>query len=70
MKKLEDKEGFNLSKIKVTLLKSLIGRKKDHIATANALGLKKIGKSMEHNDTPQIRGMVKKIEYLLQIEEA
>jgi len=59
-----------LSKIKVTLLKSLIGRKKDHIATANALGLKKIGKSMEHNDTPQIRGMVKKIEYLLQIEEA
>jgi len=70
LKKLEDKEGFNLSKIKVTLLKSLIGRKKDHIATANALGLKKIGKSMEHNDTPQIRGMVKKIEYLLQIEEA
>ncbi|HCW73658.1 MAG TPA: 50S ribosomal protein L30 [Clostridiaceae bacterium] len=59
-----------MSKIKVTLLKSLIGRKKDHIATANALGLKKIGKSMEHNDTPQIRGMVKKIEYLLQIEEA
>jgi large subunit ribosomal protein L30 len=59
-----------LSKIKVTLKKSLIGRKKDHIATANALGLSKIGKTMEHNDTPQVRGMVKKIEYLLQIEEA
>ncbi|WP_312650449.1 50S ribosomal protein L30 [Proteiniclasticum sp.] len=59
-----------MSKIKVTLKKSLIGRKKDHIATANALGLKKIGKSMEHNDTPQIRGMIKKVEYLLLIEEA
>jgi large subunit ribosomal protein L30 len=59
-----------LSKIKVTLKKSLIGRKKDHIATAKALGLSKIGKSIEHNDTPQIRGMIKKIEYLLQVEEA
>jgi len=59
-----------LSKVKVTLKKSLIGRKKDHIATAKALGLSKIGKSIEHNDTPQIRGMIKKIEYLLQVEEA
>jgi large subunit ribosomal protein L30 len=59
-----------LSKVKVTLKKSLIGRKKDHIATAKALGLSKIGKTMEHNDTPQIRGMIKKIEYLLQVEEA
>lgn len=59
-----------MSKIKVTLLKSLIGRKKDHIGTANALGLKKIGKSVEHNDTPQVRGMIKKIEYLLLVEEA
>ncbi|MBR0576286.1 50S ribosomal protein L30 [Proteiniclasticum sp. BAD-10] len=59
-----------MSKVKVTLKKSLIGRKKDHIATAKALGLSKIGKTMEHNDTPQIRGMIKKIEYLLQVEEA
>jgi len=59
-----------LAKIKVTLKKSLIGRKKDHIATAKALGLSKIGKTMEHNDTPQIRGMIKKVAYLLQVEEA
>ena len=59
-----------MSKVKVTLKKSLIGRKKDHIATAKALGLSKIGKTMEHNDTPQIRGMIKKIAYLLQVEEA
>ena len=59
-----------MSKIKVTLKKRLIGRKKDHIGTAKALGLSKIGKSIEHNDTPQVRGMIKKIEYLLQVEEA
>jgi len=58
-----------LAKIKITLKKSLIGRKKDHIATAKALGLSKIGKTMDHNDTPQIRGMIKKVAYLLLVEE-
>ena len=58
-----------MAKLKVTLVKSLIGRKKDHIATANALGLKKIGKTVEHNDTPQVRGMINKIDYLLNVEE-
>ncbi len=55
--------------LKITLVKSLIGRKKDHIATANALGLKKIGKSVQHEATPQINGMVKKISYMLNVEE-
>ena len=54
-----------MAKIKVTLVKSLIGRKKDHIATANALGLKKIGKTVEHELTPQIKGMIDKVNYLL-----
>ncbi|MCY6354703.1 50S ribosomal protein L30 [Clostridium sp. ZS2-4] len=58
-----------MAKLKVTLTKSLIGRKKDHIATVNALGLKKIGKSVNHEDTPQIRGMIEKVSYLLNIEE-
>ena len=58
-----------MAKLKVTLKKSLIGRKKDHIATANALGLKKIGKTVEHNDTPQVRGMINKIDDLLNVEE-
>lgn len=58
-----------MAKIKITLVKSLIGRKKNHIATANALGLKKIGKTIEHEDTPQIIGMIKKVDYLLKIEE-
>ncbi|WP_300380443.1 50S ribosomal protein L30 [Clostridium sp.] len=58
-----------MAKIKVTLVKSLIGRKKDHIATAQALGLKKIGKTVEHEENPQIRGMINKVDYLLKVEE-
>ena len=58
-----------MAKVKVTLVKSLIGRKKDHIAPPNALGLKKIGKTVEHEDTPQIRGMINKVDYLLKVEE-
>lgn len=58
-----------MAKLKITLSKSLIGRKKDHIATVNALGLKKIGKTVEHQDSPMIRGMIKKVSYLLSVEE-
>jgi large subunit ribosomal protein L30 len=58
-----------LAKLKLTLTKSLIGRKKDHIATATALGLKKIGNVVEHEDTPQIKGMINKVNYLLKVEE-
>lgn len=58
-----------MAKVKITLKKSLIGRKKDHIATVNALGLRKIGKTVEHDDTPQIRGMINKVSYLLEVEE-
>jgi large subunit ribosomal protein L30 len=58
-----------MAKIKVTLVKSLIGRKKSHIATANALGFKKIGTTVEHEENPQIRGMINKIDYLLKVEQ-
>jgi large subunit ribosomal protein L30 len=58
-----------LAKLKITLVKSLIGRKDDHIATVQALGLKKINNVVEHEDTPQLRGMVDKIGYLLKVEE-
>ena len=58
-----------MAKLKITLAKSLIGRKDDHIATVNALGLRKIGKVVEHEDTPQIRGMINKVSYLLTVEE-
>ncbi len=60
---------ITLAKLKITLVKSLIGRKDDHIATARALGLRKINKTVEFEDTPQVRGMIKKIGYLLKVEE-
>jgi large subunit ribosomal protein L30 len=58
-----------LAKVKITLVKSLIGRKKEHIATVNALGLRKIGKNVEHEETPQIKGMINKVIYLINVEE-
>jgi large subunit ribosomal protein L30 len=61
---------MTLAKLKITLKKSLIGRLDSHIATVNALGLKKIGKTVVHEDTPQIKGMIKKVSYLLEVEEA
>ena len=55
--------------LKITLVKSTIGRKKDHIAKVKALGLKKIRDCVELNDTPQIRGMIDKVSYLLNVTE-
>ncbi len=58
-----------MARVKITLVKSLIGRRKEHIATVNALGLRVIGKSVEHEETPQIKGMIQKAIYLLKVEE-
>ena len=58
-----------MAKVRVTLVKRLIGRKKDHIATANALGLKKIRNTVEVETNDAINGMIKKIDYLLKVEE-
>ncbi|MDQ3396210.1 MAG: 50S ribosomal protein L30 [Deinococcota bacterium] len=55
--------------MKVTLVRSLIGVKKDHRATVRALGLKKRGSSCQVNNTPDMRGMVHKVAYLLKVEE-
>jgi len=54
-----------MAKVKVTLTKSLIGCKKDQIATAHALGLKKPHDVVEHDDNAQIRGMINKISHLV-----
>ena len=58
-----------MSKIKLTLVKRLAGRLKAHQACARGLGIKKIHKTVEINDTPENRGMVNKINYLLKIEK-
>lgn len=56
--------------LKVTLVKSTLGQKKDQIATVKALGLRKIGQTVEQQDNPQIRGMVRKVAHLVKVEEA
>ena len=58
-----------MAKLKVTLEKSIIGRKKDHIATVKALGLKKIRDEKIHEATPAILGMIKKVDYMVKVEE-
>lgn len=55
--------------IKIKLIKSPIGRPEDHKKTVQALGLNKVGKVVEKKDTPQIRGMIKKIDYMLEVTE-
>ena len=59
-----------MADIKVKLVKSLIGSKKDQIATAQALGLKKIGDVSIQPNNPQTQGNVKKICHLIETTEA
>ena len=56
--------------LKITLVKSKIGRKKDQIATIEALGLKKIRSVVEQKDNDQTRGMIKKVSHLVEVVEA
>ena len=58
-----------MAKLKVTLIRSTCGRKKDQIATVAALGLHKIRSTVEHDDNPQIRGMMNKVSHLVSVEE-
>lgn len=54
--------------VKVTLIKSLNGRIASHKACVKGLGLRRIGHSVEVQDTPENRGMINKAHYLLQVE--
>ena len=58
-----------MAKIKVTLVKSTIGRLEVQKANVKALGLNKIGASKVHEDTPTIRGMIAKVPHLVKVEE-
>tara|TARA_B100000900_G_scaffold31991_1_gene24235 strand:+ start:10550 stop:10726 length:177 start_codon:yes stop_codon:yes gene_type:complete len=56
-----------MEKIKISQVKSKIGRPKDQKKTLEALGLKKINGIVEHNATPQIMGMINKVKHLIKI---
>lgn len=55
-------------KVKVTLVKSVIGTKQSHRATVTGLGLRRINHTVELEDTPAVRGMINKIAYLVKCE--
>ncbi|MBI4204891.1 MAG: 50S ribosomal protein L30 [Betaproteobacteria bacterium] len=55
-------------KIKVTLVKSLIGTRPEHRACVRGLGLRRINHTVEVADTPAIRGMINKVSYLVRCE--
>jgi large subunit ribosomal protein L30 len=55
-------------KIKVTLVKSIIGTKQDHRATVRGLGLRRINHTVELQDSPAVRGMIHKVAYLVKCE--
>jgi large subunit ribosomal protein L30 len=54
--------------IKVTLVKSIIGTKQDHRATVRGLGLRKLNSTSVVEDTPAVRGMIRKVAYLVKCE--
>ena len=57
-----------MAKVKVTKVRSHIGRPEKQKATLIALGLRKINSSSEHELTPQVAGMIKKVQHLIKIE--
>ena len=57
-----------MAKIKVTKVKSAINRTQNQKRTLEALGLKKIGQVVEHENTPNILGMIKKVNHLVSVE--
>lgn len=56
-----------MAMIKIKLVKSPIGKPETHKKTIAALGFKKIGQVVEKNDTPQIRGMIHQVDYMVEV---
>ena len=58
-----------MAQLKIKLVKSISGRIQKHIATAESLGLRKIGDTVEQPDNPSIRGMIFKVKHLVDVVE-
>jgi len=55
--------------VKVTQVKSAIGRKPSHVATLKGLGLRRIRHTVELEDTPSVRGMINTVYYMIKVED-
>lgn len=56
-------------RLRITLVRSVIGRPGDQARTVESLGLRKVNQTVEREDTPSIRGMITKIGHLIKVEE-
>jgi large subunit ribosomal protein L30 len=59
-----------VTKLRITQVKSQIGETPRHRGTLRALGLGRIGRSVEHAESPQLAGMLRKVRHLVRVEEA
>ena len=57
-----------MAKIKITQVKSAINRTKRQKATLEALGFRKLNQTVEHNDTPEIKGMIARVSHMVKVE--
>ena len=57
-----------MSTVKITQVRSGIGQSDRHLGTLRALGLGKIGRSAEHEDSPQLQGMLRRVRHLVTVE--
>jgi large subunit ribosomal protein L30 len=58
-----------MAKLNVTLKRSVIGEKPKTRANVRALGLRKLHQTVEHEDTPDVLGMIQKVRHLVEVEE-
>ncbi len=56
-------------RLRIRQLKSASGHRADQQATVRALGIRRLNQAVEHNDTPQIRGMIFKVRHLVRVDE-
>ncbi len=59
-----------MAKLRITQVRSQIGHSERHRGTLRALGLGKIGRTVEHEEKPELAGMLRKVRHLVQVEEA
>jgi large subunit ribosomal protein L30 len=59
-----------MAKVRITQVRSAIGQTDKHRGTLRALGLRKIGQSVEHDDGPVVAGMLRKVRHLVKVDDA
>jgi large subunit ribosomal protein L30 len=66
---MSDTQAAPKGQLRITLVRSTIGRPEDQVNSVRSLGLRKLNSSVVRNDDPSIRGIVNKISHLVQVEE-